>query len=128
MRADWVEITEAPLDVEAVAHHLGDPDAGGLVIFLGTVRATEAGAPIRGLRYEQYPPMTQREMESLAQELRARFPLRRLALVHRVGWVPVGEASVIVGVAAEHRAEAFAAAQAAIDRLKEVVPLWKAPG
>jgi molybdopterin synthase catalytic subunit len=124
---DWIEVTEGPLDMAAVERHLRDPEAGGRVLFAGTVRPTEDGQPIAGLHYEDYPPMTLKEMRRLAEELHARWPLRRLAIIHRVGFVPVGEASVLIGVASAHRAEAFAAAQRAMDRLKQIVPLWKGP-
>lgn len=125
MDRDWIALTEEPLDFAAVHAHLSCPEAGGRVVFSGHVRPTEDGAPIDALDYEHYPPMALRQMEALARELHAQWPIERLALVHRVGRVSVGETAVIVGVACGHRAEAFAAARHAIDRLKERVPIWK---
>jgi molybdopterin synthase catalytic subunit len=122
---DWIELIEGPLDQARVARHLEDPGAGGRVIFAGHVRPEEDGREIEGLLYEHYPPMALRQMQRLAEELRAQWPILRLALVHRVGFIPAGEAAVLIGVACERRASAFAAAERAIARLKEIVPLWK---
>lgn len=122
---DWIELIEGPLDLGRVARHLEDPDAGGRVIFAGHVRPEEEGREIEGLKYEHYPAMALGQMRRLAEELRSQWPILRLALVHRVGFVPVGEAAVIIGIACERRASAFAAAERAIDRLKEIVPIWK---
>jgi molybdopterin synthase catalytic subunit len=122
---DWIEITRGALSVAAVERHLSDDESGARVIFAGTVRPVESGEPIAGLHYEQYEGMAESQMRRLAGELHQRWPLRRVAMIHRVGYIPVGEASVLVGIAAPHRAEAFAAAMAAMDRLKEIVPIWK---
>lgn len=94
--------------------------------FSGIVRGTENGAPIPHLDYEHYTGMAESQMRQLAEEAKSRWPIRDLALVHRVGAVPAGEASVIVAVAAGHRAESFEAARFLIDELKVRVPIWKA--
>jgi molybdopterin synthase catalytic subunit len=124
-KPDWIEITARPLDSAAVEAHLGDPGCGGRVIFSGHVRPEENGRAIDGLHYEQYDEMALAQMQRLAAEIRSRWPIRRLALVHRVGFIRVGESSVLIGAAAAHRAPAFEAAQFAITRLKEIVPIWK---
>jgi molybdopterin synthase catalytic subunit len=125
---DWVEITEAPLDLAAVVRHLDDPACGGRVIFSGNVRPSEDGREISGLQYEQYSPMALSQMRRLAEEIHDRWPVGRLALVHRVGFIAVGDSSVLIGAASAHRAEAFEAAQFAIARIKEIVPIWKGEG
>lgn len=101
------------------------PDAGGIVLFLGTVRDASRGKRVRHLEYEAYAEMAEAKMREIASGLeRAHAPLR-LALHHRVGDLAIGETAVIVAAAAPHRDAAFAAARAAIDELKRVVPIWK---
>lgn len=103
-----------------------DPETGAIVTFSGTVRAGEDGRTISHLAYEHYEGMAQQQMRRLLEEAALRWPILAAALHHRTGPVPVGEASVIVAVAASHRAEAFEAARFLIDELKARVPIWKA--
>ena len=135
---DFIAITTEPLSldaaVEAIGHQVrpeappgSDPEAGALVTFSGIVRETEGHRKIPKLDYEHYPRMAEKEMVRLVQRAREKWPLRRVALVHRVGPVAVGEASIVVAVSAGHRAEAFEAARFLIDELKKSVPIWKAP-
>lgn len=102
-----------------------DVEAGALVTFSGMVRATEGRGIIDHLRYEHYEGMAQKEIGKLIGEARERWPIRRVAVFHRSGSVPVTEASVIVAVSAGHRVEAFEAARFLIDELKTKVPIWK---
>ncbi len=129
--AVWVDIQETPLRLEAVEAFLRVEEAGGIDIFLGTTRRWTEAAPnaprretIR-LEYECYKPMTLKEMRQIAEEAFSRWPLCRACLLHRTGAVPPREASVIVGVASPHRAEAFAACRYLIDALKSRAPIWK---
>lgn len=136
MNHDLVRVTTDPLAYDAVlravgiapagAGHADDAETGALVLFSGIVRETEGDRKIPHLDYEHYPAMAEREMARLVERARGRWALRRVALVHRVGPVGVGESSVLVAVAAGHRAEAFAAARWLIDELKQSVPIWKA--
>jgi len=80
---------------------------------------------VRGLEYEAYPEMALRELERIGRQACERWPIRKIGIVHRVGPVPVGEASVAIAVSSAHRAAAFEACRFAIDRLKEIVPIWK---
>jgi molybdopterin synthase catalytic subunit len=96
-----------------------------VVTFLGTVRDLTGHERTVALEYEAYPPMAERKMAEIEADVRARWPVGDVALVHRRGRLGVGEVSVAVAVSAPHRAEAFAACRHAIDRLKEVVPIWK---
>jgi len=100
--------------------------SGARVEFYGTVRATESGEAIRGLRYEIYESMAEKQLSRILSELSVLSPCDAVALVHRMGEVLVGEAAVYVGVVARHRAEAFGMVSALMDRLKQEVPIWKA--
>jgi len=123
--AELFEITEAPIDPARLLAAVADPAAGASVLFVGTTRNENAGRRVTRLEYEAFSTMAVREMRQLARQARRRWPLRRVAMVHRTGLVPVGEASVGIAVSAGHRAEAFQACHWLIDRLKEIVPIWK---
>ncbi|MCC7519098.1 MAG: molybdenum cofactor biosynthesis protein MoaE [Verrucomicrobiae bacterium] len=103
-----------------------DTGAGAVAEFYGIVRGVEEGRALRALRYEAYADMAEREIRRLLGELAARHPCRRVAVIHRLGLVPVGEAAIYVRVESAHRAEAFALLQDFMDRLKQEVPIWKA--
>ena len=118
-------ITRVPIALDRLVAAVRDPSAGALVTFLGTTRNENAGRHVIRLEYEAFTRMAEREMQALAAEAKRRWPLRRIAMVHRVGVVPVAEASVGIAVSAGHRAEAFEACHWLIDRLKEIVPIWK---
>ncbi len=118
-------LSSSPLDAEEVSRRVAGPDAGGLVTFVGRVRAESRGHAIRRLEYEAYPGMAEREMEKIADEAARRWPGTRVAIAHRVGPLEVGEAAVVIAAAAPHRAEAFEACRFAIDTLKQTVPIWK---
>ena len=123
--ARWVETVSVGLDLEAVHAFLVDPNAGGTCVFVGRTRRWTAGQETLALRYEAYEPMARTELTALARRAQARWDLLRVVLLHRLGDVGVGEASVVVGVACRHRAAAFEAARWLIDSLKESVPIWK---
>src|SRR5262249_2638499 len=111
--------------VEALAAQVGRPDCGAISVFLGTTRDHHEGRRVVALAYEAYEPMAIARMEALERDARARFPIERCEIVHRLGPVPVGEASVAVLVAAHHRGPAFDACRWAMDALKADVPIWK---
>lgn len=123
-----IELTQAPIDAERLrAFVTGDPALGGIVTFEGATRAEthpEHG-PLDHLHYEAYEEMALRQLTQLAESARTRWSAGRIAIVHRLGVVPPGEASVHIAVACGHRAEAFAAARWIIDTLKQDVPIWK---
>ena len=121
----WCALTAAPLPVGEAAAFLATPEAGGLALFVGITRQWTEGRETERLRYEAYEPMALAELGRLADEVTARWPVATCCLLHRLGEVPVAEASVVVGVATPHRAEAFAACRWLIDTLKERVPIWK---
>lgn len=101
--------------------------SGAAVYFSGVVRGQEGSAAIRAIEYEAFEAMVRRQFELLFDELASRWPLESVRLVHRLGVVPVNEASLWVEVIAGHRGEAFAACQHLIDEMKRLVPIWKKP-
>ena len=119
------EIVEGPLSADAVLAKVNNPRAGAVVLFVGVVREFTGERRTIHLEYEAYREMAVREMGRIGQEVAQRWPAARLAISHRVGTLAIGEASVVVAAAAPHRGDAFAAARYAIDRLKEIVPIWK---
>src|SRR5438093_1381486 len=120
-----LRVTRTPIVPTALLRAMRDPAAGAVVTFLGTTRNENAGRRVVRLEYEAFSRMAEREMRALAATATKRWTLRKVAMVHRIGIVPVGEASVAIAVSAGHRAEAFAACRWLIDRLKEIVPIWK---
>jgi molybdopterin synthase catalytic subunit len=120
-----VLVSSAPLSLDAAIGAVRGPDAGGIVVFLGTVRDASRGKRVRHLLYEAYAEMAEPKMREIATALEAKHAPLRVALHHRVGDLAIGDIAVIVAAAAPHRDAAFAAARAAIDELKRVVPIWK---
>jgi molybdopterin synthase catalytic subunit len=112
--------------VAALAAKLQDFGAGAQAMFVGVVREEFMGRRTRGLEYDAYAPLAEKEFRRIGQELVEEFGARRVVIVHRVGRLALGEASVFVGVATSHRADAFAACHAGIDRLKATAPIFKA--
>ncbi len=118
-------LTAAPLSVGDAYRFCSDPAAGAVVVFTGTVRDHAEGHAVAGLSYEAFEDEACRRLDGLAGDLAARDGVRAVWLEHRTGALGVGDASVVVGVSAGHRPEAFAAARDGIDRLKAEVPIWK---
>src|SRR4051794_14834593 len=126
-----IRLSHDPIDYHALTEAVRRPGCGGVVLFLGTVRDLTGDEVTVALDYEAYPAMAQKKLAQVEEETRERWPVGDVALVHRLGRLGVGEVSVAVAVSCPHRAEAFAACRYAIDRVKEVVPIWKkenAPG
>ena len=120
-----VEITTQPIDTGSLIAEVSSPKAGAVVLFLGTTREFTDGRQTDSLDYECYPEMARKKLTQLEAEARARWPLVACAIVHRIGRLEIGEASVAVAVSAPHRDAAFEAGRWLIDTLKEVVPIWK---
>ena len=118
-------LTAEPIDYHALTEQVRRPGCGAVVLFLGTVRDLTGGRETVALDYEAYPAMAEKKMAEIEADTRARWPVGDLGLVHRLGRLGVGEVSVAVAVSCPHRADAFAACRHAIDRLKELVPIWK---
>jgi molybdopterin synthase catalytic subunit len=119
-------IVEGPIDVGALVSAAQRPDCGAVTTFVGTTRVDENDeASVRYLEYEAYRPMADRKLEEIGAEMRERWDVRHVAIVHRVGRVDPGEASVAIVVASPRRGPAFEASRYAIERIKDVVPIWK---
>ena len=120
-----VRVQSQPLDSAEVEAAVADGAAGAIVVFAGTVRDHARGRQVEALEYEAYGPAAEKMMDRITDEIAARWGIDRVAMVHRTGRLGVGEASVVIAVSAAHRGEAFAACAYAIERLKEIVPIWK---
>ena len=118
-------LVAGPLDPAAVAAEVADPEAGAIATFVGTTRRTSRGRVVTHLEYDAYPEMAEAEMARIAEDVRARHDVRAVAMTHRTGHVPLGEASVVIAVSAAHRGAAMDACREAIDTLKQTVPIWK---
>jgi molybdopterin synthase catalytic subunit len=123
--SERILVSTAPLSVDAAIDTVRGPDAGGIVVFLGTVRDADRGKRVRHLEYEAYPEMAEAKMREIASRLEKVHGPVRIAMHHRVGDLAIGDVAVVVAAAAPHRDAAFSAARAAIDELKRVVPIWK---
>ena len=119
------EIVSHPIDAASVTASVAHPGSGATVTFVGTTRDHNDGRRVIRLEYEAYPEMARAEMRRIGEMAGQQWPIERIAIVHRIGVVPLGEASVVIAVSARHRRAAFEACHFAIDRLKEVVPIWK---
>jgi molybdopterin synthase catalytic subunit len=119
------KITQSPIDMQELADFVADPAAGAMATFVGMTRNTNEGRQVTRLEYECYPGMAEKEMEKIAAEVLRRWPIKKIAMVHRLGRVDIGEASVAIAVSSGHRHAAFEACHYAINQLKETVPIWK---
>ncbi len=119
-----VALREEPLDVAEVSGAVSDAAAGGIAIFVGTVRDHDHGHDVTGLEYSAHPTALAR-LEEVAAEVAADFDAVAVAAVHRVGSLDVGDVAVVCAVSGAHRGTAFDASRALIDRLKQRVPIWK---
>ena len=118
-------VTSAPLDVAAVPALVSARGDGAVATFVGLVRDHNAGRRVLWLEYEAYAPLAVKAFEQIDSEAAARWPEARLAIHHRSGRIDIGDASVVIAAASPHRAEAFAACRYAIERVKQIAPIWK---
>lgn len=118
-------LSRGPLPVEALIREVAGPERGGTCVFLGTVRSGPEDGGVTEIEYSAYDAMAEAELERILAEARERWAAARVALRHRVGRVPAGEASIAIAAAAPHRAEAFAACRYVIDEVKRRLPMWK---
>jgi molybdopterin synthase catalytic subunit len=120
-----VELTDKKISIDEILDHLEDNSSGGVVLFLGRVRDHAEGKAVREMDYEAYPSMASAKMREIENTASEKWPIRKIAIVHRTGNLKLGEVSVVVAVASAHRKDAFEACRFAIDTLKETVPIWK---
>jgi molybdopterin synthase catalytic subunit/molybdopterin converting factor small subunit len=119
------EVRDSNLSVDEALAAVRHPGAGGLCVFLGVVRDNADGSDVSRLDYEAYTELANKEMQRILRELMGEIPGVRLAAIHRVGELSIGDTAVVVAASAPHRAEAFRACREALDRIKETVPVWK---
>jgi molybdopterin synthase catalytic subunit len=120
-----IKITYSPLDPEQITNQVRRDTNGAVVTFLGTTRLFSEGKRVVKLEYEAYEEMALKKLEEIRQEMRAEFSIAEVAIAHRIGPVDIGQISLVVAVASPHRKEAFLACHKVVDRVKEVVPIWK---
>jgi molybdopterin synthase catalytic subunit len=120
-----LELTHQPVDYFALVENMRTHRAGAVVLFLGTVRELTAGKQTASLDYEAYPEMAIRQLNTLIDDAETRWPLLKVGVIHRLGHLELGDIAVAVAVSCPHRREAFESGQWIMDRIKEVVPIWK---
>jgi molybdopterin synthase catalytic subunit len=120
-----IQLTDDSIDTNAVVNRVRHPEAGAVVLFLGTTRELTAGRQTVALDYEAYREMAEQKLAALEAEARRRWPVIECSITHRLGRVPPTEASVAIAVSTPHRSDAFEAGQWLIDSLKHDVPIWK---
>jgi molybdopterin synthase catalytic subunit len=120
-----ISLTHQPIDASAILADIGSRDAGAAVLFLGVTREFTQGRRTVALDYECYPEMAEKKLAELEAEARRRWPIIGCVVVHRLGRLELGEASIAIAVSSPHRADAFAAGQWLIDTIKQDVPIWK---
>ena len=114
-----------PIDCQELERAVAHDGAGAVLSFVGTVRDEHAGREVRKLDYQAWPEMAARVMDEIAQQMAARWPAVRLAVVHRTGSLGLGETSIVIAVSAPHRHEAYEASRFCIERIKARLPVWK---
>ena len=120
-----IRLTTEPINYAALTEQVRRNDCGAVALFLGTVRELTAERQTLALDYEAYPAMAEKKMAEIEGETRERWPVGEMAMVHRLGHLKLGDVSVAVAVSCPHRSQAFEACRFAIDRVKEIVPIWK---
>ena len=118
-------LTHEPLDPSAILARATSNDAGAVVLFLGTTREFTRGRRTLSLDYECYPAMAEKKLAELEAEARQRWPIVECVIVHRLGHLELGEASIAIAVSSPHRGTAFEAGEWLIDTIKQIVPIWK---
>ncbi len=118
-------ITDKPINLQQLVDYVTDPEAGAIVPFIGTTRNNNEGRRVIALDYEGYPEMAEKELARIGEAAKKKWPICKMAIVHRLGPVQIGEASVIIVVSSAHRDAAFAASRFAIEEIKKTVPVWK---
>lgn len=120
-----IAITANPIDPQAVIQAVQSDGAGAINVFIGTVRNQTQTKPVLQLDFEAYDSMAVKKMQEIAEQAAARWPIRKVAIVHRKGALQIGEAAVVIAVSTPHRKASFEACEFIIDTLKQVVPIWK---
>lgn len=118
-------VVHQPIDLNELVAYVTDPEAGAIAAFIGTTRNHNEGRRVIALDYEAYPEMAEKELARIGADAAKTWQISRMAIVHRLGPVQIGEASVVIAVSSPHREAAFAASRFAIEEIKKTVPIWK---
>lgn len=125
MPHELYEIVDVPIEVSEVVRKVESRNAGATVVFLGTVRELTNGKRTLSLEYEAYPSMAVRKLADIGEEISNRWPSLKVAITHRIGRLDISEVAVVIAVSSPHRKAAYEANEYAIERIKEIVPIWK---
>jgi molybdopterin synthase catalytic subunit len=120
-----IAITQAPIDIQEVLAAVQAEGAGAINVFIGTVRNQTQAKPVVQLDFEAFDSMALKKMQQIADQAASRWPIQKVAIVHRKGSLQIGDAAVVIAVSTPHRKASFEACEFIIDTLKEVVPIWK---
>ena len=120
-----IQITHEELEPDKITAQVRRDTNGAVLTFLGTTRSVTRGRRVLHLEYEAYRPMADNKLAEIADEMRQRWDVQEVAIGHRLGRLEIGDVSLVVAVASPHRAHAFKACQYAVDRIKQIVPIWK---
>src|ERR671911_917170 len=118
-------VTKGPIDLQELVRFVTDPEAGAIATFIGTTRNNNDGRTVIALDYDGYVQMAEKELARIGEDVKKRWQICRMAIVHRLGPVQITEASVVIAVSSGHREAAFAACRFAIEEIKRTVPIWK---
>ncbi|MCR6095746.1 molybdenum cofactor biosynthesis protein MoaE [Salipaludibacillus agaradhaerens] len=125
MRINYFEICQEPIKIEEVVAKVEDRNAGAITTFIGTVREMTKGKKTVFLKYDAYIPMAEKKLSQIGDEIKASFPEAKVAITHRVGSLNISDIAVVIAVSTPHREDAFTGSKYAIERIKEIVPIWK---
>lgn len=125
MSGELFNVTASPISPDDVCRKVMRPEAGAVTLFLGTVRELTNGKRTLYLEYEAYPAMAVKQMERIGREIAERWPDTRIAITHRTGRLGISDIAVAIAVSSPHRRAAYEANEYAIERIKEIVPIWK---
>lgn len=125
MRKEDFQIVEEPIIADDVIQKVASKNAGATVVFLGTVRELTQGKRTLSLEYQAYAPMAERKLFEIGEEMQAKWPQLKVAITHRIGRLDISEIAVVIAVSSPHRKAAYEANEYAIERIKEIVPIWK---
>ena len=118
-------VTDKPIELQELVNYVSDAEAGAIATFIGTTRNNNEGRKVIALDYDGYPEMAEKQLARIGADAQTKWPICKMAIVHRLGPVQITEASVIIAVSAGHRDAAFAACRFAIEEIKKTVPIWK---
>ncbi|MFC4735322.1 molybdenum cofactor biosynthesis protein MoaE [Bacillus daqingensis] len=118
-------VTEEPLDSTAIIQRVTDKNAGAVTVFIGTVREMTKGKRTLSLTYEAYVPMAEKKLAQIGAEIEEKWPRTIIAIEHRIGALAISDAAVVIAVSSPHRDASFKGSRYAIERIKEIVPIWK---